>query len=168
MKKLMWLVDHVEDIIGAGLLATMLVAVAASVFFRYVLNRPFAWTEEVALALFVWLVFVGSAAVIKSGNPVVVDILFVKLPKNLQRDVLIAVDVIVILVLAAIAWLGWEYALSGWDVYTLALKMPRFWTYLAVPVGAVLMIWRTLEHLVGALKSRTVTIHPLEDATEVL
>ena len=76
--------------------------------------------------------------------------------------------VIVIVVLAAIAWPGWEYALSGWDVYTLALKMPRFWTYLTVPVGAVLMIWRTLEHLVYSIKTRTLTIHPLEDATEVL
>lgn len=168
MKKLLWVADHVEDIIGASVLAAMLIAVAASVFFRYVLNHPFAWTEEVALALFVWLVFVGSAAVIKSGNQVVVDILFIKLPKNIQRDMLIAVDVLVILVLAAIAWLGWEYALSGWDVYTIALKMPRFWTYLAVPVGAVLMIWRTLQHLIGALRSRTVTINPLEDATEVL
>jgi TRAP-type C4-dicarboxylate transport system permease small subunit len=168
MKTLMWFVDHVEDIIGAGVLAAMLVAVAASVFFRYVLNHPFAWTEEVALALFVWLVFVGSAAVVKSGNQVVVDIVFVKLPKNLQRDMLIAVDGIVIAVLAAIAWLGWWYALSGWDVYTLALKMPRFWTYLAVPVGAVLMMWRTFQHLVGSIKSRSVTIHPLEDATEVL
>lgn len=164
----MWIVAHVEEIVGASLMAVLLIVVASSVFFRYVLNAPFAWTEEVALALFVWMVFVGSAAVVKSGGQVAVDILFVKLPKSFQRILLLVADVIVIGVLVAIIWLGWAYAWDERESYTLALKVPLFWIYLAIPVGGVLMLWRTVQNLAGAVRSPSVTINPLEDATEVL
>jgi C4-dicarboxylate transporter DctQ subunit len=168
MQRLMWFFEHLEEVLGAFLMAAMLTAVTASVFFRYVLNAPFAWTEEVALGLFVWMVFIGSAAVIKHGGHVAVDVVIVLFSQRVQRILLIVGDVIVIVVLVGMAWLGWLYALSGLDVYTLALKIPMFWVYLAIPVGSVLMIWRTIQQLVAAFEAPRAQVNPLEEVKEPL
>ena len=44
---LSWLANNFEEVVTALLLGVMIVSVGLSVFFRYVLQKPFSWTEEV-------------------------------------------------------------------------------------------------------------------------
>ena len=42
-------------------MTVMLVVVTLQVWYRFVLNDPLAWSEELARYLFVWSSFIGSA-----------------------------------------------------------------------------------------------------------
>lgn len=42
-----------------GLIAGLIVL---TVFFRYVLNDPLTWTEEVIVTIFAWMLFIGFSS----------------------------------------------------------------------------------------------------------
>ena len=42
-----------------ALFAVIIVCVSLQVFFRYVLNDPLTWSEELARFSFMWMVFLG-------------------------------------------------------------------------------------------------------------
>jgi TRAP-type C4-dicarboxylate transport system permease small subunit len=45
---------------------------------------------------------------------------------------------------AAVAWLGWRYAMFAWRQQTAVLRLPLGAVYLAIPVGSFLMIAHVL------------------------
>src|ERR1700759_2683110 len=70
------LLAAVENALGAvvELLAAALVAVEAIILFagvisRYVFQKPLTWTDEVAIALFLWLSMLGAAVALRRGGP---------------------------------------------------------------------------------------------------
>jgi TRAP-type transport system small permease protein len=149
-----WALAHLEDVIGGFLLLVVLVIVALGVFFRYVLVAPLQWADEIAMAVFIWQVFIGAAAASRRGMHVAIDTLVVALPPAAQWTLRILSYLLVIAVLVSLIVYGWQFANSTWNQYTLNLRIPRFWVNLSLPVGAALMLWRTLEHLRDALAGR--------------
>ncbi len=118
-------------------MAGMTVVGAIGAFFRYVLVAPIQWSEEVALGLFVWLVFVGAAAVSRHGMHIPIDILVVLLPPATQYWLRIVVHLIVLVLLGAFIVIGWSFAITAWDSRTIALKLPMFWIDLSAVRAAV-------------------------------
>ncbi len=55
--------------------ALMTVAIVLQVFFRYVLKVPLEWSEELARALNLWLVFLGAAIATSKSEHVRVDLI---------------------------------------------------------------------------------------------
>ena len=52
---------NLDAIICGATLTACLILVNVNVIFRYFLNNPINWTDEVVTSLFVWTVFMGSA-----------------------------------------------------------------------------------------------------------
>jgi len=52
-----WLDKHVEEVFIALLTGIMTIALFAQVIFRFVINLPLAWTEEISLYMLVWLCY---------------------------------------------------------------------------------------------------------------
>ena len=46
-----------------------------------------------------------------------------------------------------ISWQGWLQAVSFWGVPLTGLPIDKFWIYLSVPVGALLMLFQYLLNL---------------------
>ena len=154
---LRWLIDNLEELLGAGLLAAMLMIVVVGVLFRYLFLTPLRWSEEAPLALFVWLVFIGAAAVSKSGSHPRIDFISFIFTPGVDRLFTIIGYVIVLSLLAVMVGLGGLYATMSWDSYTIALKLPLFWINLSIPVGSSLMLWRTIQRLVVEIQSRNLS-----------
>ena len=55
-----WLHRRAADV-AVVLIATMFVSFLLQIAFRYVLDRPLGWTEEVTVLCWVWLVLWGAA-----------------------------------------------------------------------------------------------------------
>lgn len=55
----------IEDWIPAAILGVMTVVVVVDVCGRYVINTTVPGTSELATAMFVWLVFLGSAGAVR-------------------------------------------------------------------------------------------------------
>ena len=71
----------VKLVLGAVMAAIVLITVAA-VWWRYVLNAPIAWTEQVSNMLFVWTVFLGAAVLYREKLHIGVDMFLEMLPAH--------------------------------------------------------------------------------------
>ena len=58
-------VTLVEQAIIGGLMAAIAILTLAQVFWRYVLEQPLQWSEEVARYCFVWVTFLGAATLMR-------------------------------------------------------------------------------------------------------
>lgn len=67
------LLNSIEDLVTIILSVLLVVIVFFQVFFRYALNNPLAWSEELARFTFVWLVFISSAVVVRDDSHMSMD-----------------------------------------------------------------------------------------------
>lgn len=75
------LADHV----AVALIATMFVSFLLQIFFRYVLNRPLGWTEEVTVLCWVWVVLWTAAFILSDREEVRFDIVYSAVPRRMRR-----------------------------------------------------------------------------------
>ena len=73
-------------IVGGAILAIVSITIL-SVWYRYALNDPLSWTEQVCRILFVWSVFAGAAILYRQMLHIAIDMLVVMLPPGLQKIV---------------------------------------------------------------------------------
>ncbi len=138
-----WLARGEENLAAlcmAGLLATL----AAQVITRYLLNDPFAWTEEVSRYLYVYIVFLGSSVAVSDRSHVAIGFIVGALPRPVQWAVSFAINLLILFVLANLVWWGWVATVRQWTVPLMVLDIPYAWVYGIVPVIAALMTIRTL------------------------
>lgn len=127
----------------------MSTVVILQVFFRFVIYVPFPWSEELARYLMIWMGLVGSFVALRRGRHIGVNSLVDCLPPALRRAAAIGLHLALIAFLALIAREGLNLALFNAAQKSPAMMIPMFYPYLAIPVGAALMI---VELLAGLFK----------------
>jgi TRAP-type C4-dicarboxylate transport system permease small subunit len=55
-----WLARRAENV-AAAMLGVMFAAFLVQIFFRYVMNFPVGWTQELSVVLWLWLVLWGAS-----------------------------------------------------------------------------------------------------------
>lgn len=143
-------------VVNLFFLITVMVT-ALQVFFRYVLNRPFSWTEEVAQLLFLWLIYLGSVLALRSDKHLVVDLLYVALPPNLRRIVDWVIKLLMGLFLVVLTKEGYGLVISEMASVTAALELPVGIVYLIVPISGILMLFFLFFPPTLSLKDRNNT-----------
>ena len=123
----------------AGCLGLMTCIVFASVVYRYILNSPLTWTEELASLLFAWVTFVGAYVGFRSRSHISIDTLVIFLPATVRRGLARVVDVCVLALMAVLFWQGISLTMTTWSLEFPAMEISRGYLYLAIPVGAALM-----------------------------
>jgi TRAP-type transport system small permease protein len=124
----------------AGILVTMLLQVA----FRYVLNSPLVWTEELARILYIWACYLGAPVATRRGNHVTITFVLERLPRAAGRVVGIGIQAISLVFFLVLAILGTSLVARSHTIDAITLPIPWSVIYLATPLSAVLMILQTL------------------------
>ena len=62
-----------------------IVILFAGVIWRYVLDNPLVWTDELAEMLFLWLVSLGAVIALRRGEHMRMTVVVSRLPPGLQR-----------------------------------------------------------------------------------
>ena len=146
---------NLDAIICGTTLTLCVILVNVNVVFRYFLNSPIKWTDEVVTSLFVWTVFMGSAYAHRRHAHLGVDIV-VNLVKGRSRQVIeFIVAVLEIAILLLLTYISAQYVLNlifkrgiifqikngvfEWGkiklTYTDTLRIPKWYTGVAVPLG---------------------------------
>jgi TRAP-type C4-dicarboxylate transport system permease small subunit len=133
------LIDRLVGWALAACLGAMTCVVFVSVLFRYVLNSPLAWTEELASLLFAWLTFVGAYIGSRFRSHIAIDTLVIFLPARARQALARVVDVGVLLLLAVFAWQGIRLTITTWSLEFPAMEISRGYLYASLTVGACLM-----------------------------
>lgn len=83
-----WLYRRAENVLAA-MLATMFVAFLLQIIFRYILNFPIGWTNEVSAILWLWLVLWGAAFVLREEEEIRFDLLYAAAGPGLRRGMML-------------------------------------------------------------------------------
>jgi TRAP-type C4-dicarboxylate transport system permease small subunit len=98
------------------------------------------WTEEFGRLAMIWAAFWGAAALQRVDDHIRMSAVYDLLPAPLQKAVRVFGDVLVLLVLAPIVWLGWETARNLDIMSSISLGLPLSIFAYPVPIGGALMM----------------------------
>lgn len=146
--------------IGASTAArVMLIAVAAmlvvQVTLRYCVSYSLPWPEEASRYLMIWVVMLSGSLLVKDNQLVRVDFLDGLWPESwlVYRNLVFRICLAVLLLL--MVKYGWDQAQSSLNRTTTALQISWFWPYLAIPVGAALMLVQMVALTLREFASRS-------------
>jgi len=143
------LVEHVS----VALVVALGIVVFLQVFNRYVLKAPLTWSEELAMLLFQWVAFLGSAVGVKRMSHFGIDVIVKRMPVSLQGRIRVIVPLLMggvafIMVLEGLRLLQFTRN----EMYT-ALRLSHAWAYAAIPVSGLLSLFYLLRHEITEWKS---------------
>ena len=81
---LLWARRRAEDVLAA-MLAVMFVAFIVQIVFRYLLNFPIGWTQELSAVLWLWLVLWGAAFVLRENEEIRFDLIYGAVGPRVRR-----------------------------------------------------------------------------------
>lgn len=84
-----WCYRRAENLL-AGMLAVMFGAFIIQIVFRYLINLPIGWTQELTVVMWIWLVLWGAAFVLREGEEVRFDIFYANATAHARRVMCIA------------------------------------------------------------------------------
>ncbi|MEC9368705.1 MAG: TRAP transporter small permease [Pseudomonadota bacterium] len=131
-------VSELAGLVSAWLLFATGVFLTWEVFTRYVLRAPTKWASELSELFLMWGVFLALGYTIRHAENIVIDIVYLALPKAMQR----MLDIFALLFVAAFSvivfWYGlliaWDSVEHGSTTATI-LDYPKWWAEAAIPVG---------------------------------
>jgi len=141
------------EISVSSLLALMFIIVIISIFFRYIINLPIFWTEELARYIMFYMVMLGSAVAFRDEKHPALLFVIQKFPIKFLRVWNFIKDIIIIIILIIIFKEGYLMAVDEMIMKSPALRIPFFWVYLAFPIGALLMISQIIANFIFEKKS---------------
>jgi len=145
--------SNIVEIIIALQVAVLSVVVLLQVFFRYVLNYPLAWSEELSRFLLIWVVLLGAAIGIKRKSHFSVDIVFKKFPEKLQQRIQFAIDVFLFILIFDVMVINGVYLANlTFRQISPALHLRVSYVYSAVLVGGILSCCYVLEDILLYIK----------------
>ncbi len=105
-----WLRGRADDV-AVALIGTMFVCFILQIGFRYLLNRPLGWTEEVTILCWVWVVLWGAAFILADHEEIRFDIIYGVAPEPARRAFTVITSIALILLLAISLPATWNYVL---------------------------------------------------------
>lgn len=122
----------------------LVAALFLQVIFRFFLQNPLDFTEELSRVLIIWLVFVSAASAITRAEHFIVDFVVNLFPQKLSSSLAYIVDAICIAFMITAAWVSYETAFGGSQQTMPALQVSIIIQTLAMPVGFTLMTFHAL------------------------
>ena len=132
------------ETIAAVLLVAVIVMNIAQVFFRYVLVDPLSWTGETMRYSTTWMVMLAGSAALFRGEHMVISLFDSVKSEKVRHFVRILVLTCIGGFCALLIWEGLPAAINNMRQLSPAMQIPMTIPYLAVPVGAALMLIKVL------------------------
>jgi TRAP-type C4-dicarboxylate transport system permease small subunit len=84
-----WLRRRAENL-SVAMLVVMFSALIAQVAFRYLINMPMGWTDELSLIMWTWLVLWGAAFIVRERDEIRFDLILASVPSFVRRAMTVA------------------------------------------------------------------------------
>jgi tripartite ATP-independent transporter DctM subunit len=122
----------------------------AGVIWRYALNSPLFWSDEVAGLLFLWLVMLGAVIALRRSEHMRMTALVARLPPRAERFLATFGALVVAVFVAEILLPAASYMVDEELMMSPALQMPDSWRVAGLLVALVLLLIIALRQLLGA------------------
>ena len=146
-----WLYRRAENVLAAMLLL-MFAAFIVQIIFRYLLNWPTGWTNELSVCLWIWIVLWGAAFVVREEEEIRFDLFYAAVRPSARR-IMFLVAALSVVALYAISFPAVLDYVAFMKVEKTAYMKIRFdWLYsiyivfvVAVIVRYVWLSWQVLR-----------------------
>jgi TRAP-type transport system small permease protein len=146
-RKLCNAADTLSRAIIGGSIAAIVVITIVAVWYRYALNAPLSWTEQVCRILFVWSVFAGAAVLYRQMLHIVIDMFVLMLPHGAQAILFWINQGLMLLVAFLMLVFGLDVAIGTLGQTFGALEISPAVFYFAAPYCGFLIILFWVEKL---------------------
>lgn len=137
----------------AGFLTgAMAVLVFLQVLFRYVLDAPLDWSEEMSTFAFAWMCMLGASVGIRYDEHPRLDVLLVLLPRFTQKIAKVVVNLSIMFMLIILLVYGTKFTLAMRMQSTAALGYSVSFVYMILPISAVIMLLHMTAQTVGLFR----------------
>jgi len=128
------------------LMLVMTVTVSLQITFRYFLNIPLGWSEELARFSFVWVSFFGASALMRVREHINVTVFVDNFPPRLRAVCVVLANLCALLFAYYFLVGGIALATNEWSQLAPAMQIPMGWVYVVIPISAILMAtWIVLQ-----------------------
>lgn len=154
IRKLSDMIYKLEKFLVTILIPVMFITMVLNVLFRYLLNSPLIWAQEVTLFAFGWACFLGASMSIKQREAVAVTILVDKIKSSFRNIAIIAglfvsSVFIVSLVYLSISWIIQPIILMQ---YSTTMQIPMLIPYLCIPISFLFMSVHIISWLLESIR----------------
>lgn len=122
------------------LMGGLVIVVFAQVFFRYVLEAPLPWSEELARYLLIYITFLGSGLAINTNEHILVDFFQKLIPKKFQHVLNILINLIILFCCVLIVYYGITFTAISKNGISPAMQISISWIYVSLPIMGLIMI----------------------------
>lgn len=155
---------RIAEGVMVALMAIMFTAFIAQVVFRYVLNLPLAWSDEICNFIWLWGILWGASFVMKNHEDIRFDMLFNLMPRPVKRSFTIISSIAIVILLAASLPATWSFIDFMKVEKSAAMGIPMNWVFSLYLVFLIAMCIRHLDIALNALRNRlTEDTHSLID-----
>lgn len=138
--------SYITELICIPMVVVMTIIIIINVFFRYILRSGIPWAEEVSKYIMVWMVMLGSSIVFRRKAHISVDFFIEKL--KYKQWIYVFNTFLTLIFLYTIIRSGLIYANFGKNLLSPTLRISRYWAFMAIPAGGLLMFIQTLINLI--------------------
>ena len=144
----------VTEIPAAILVVVEVGILFAGVIWRYVLDSPLVWSDELAGMLFLWLAMLGAVIALRRREHMRMTAMVVRLPQRWQRFFAALVAMVVATFVAELLPQAVSYMISVNAITSPTLGIPDSWRVAGLVVALALLLVAALQQLLSGMAWR--------------
>jgi TRAP-type C4-dicarboxylate transport system permease small subunit len=127
------------------------------------LGSPWLWLQEVTSTLFIYAIFIGTAAATRRNDHLYLTAISESMHGTTRIIVEVIIRVVVLGVAFCLIWYGYINYLRGFGSFRLPSGTPIASLYAVIPISGVLIALFTVEQLVNGLRNGFEHVDPPQD-----
>jgi C4-dicarboxylate transporter, DctQ subunit len=136
-----WLRRRTENV-AVLLLSSMFACFIVQIFFRYVLDDPLGWTEEVIITAWLWTVLWGAAFTLRESEEIRFDIIYSNVSEPTRRVFTVITGIALTALYGVSLPAAYSYVSFMKVEHSAYLRVPINWMYSVYIIFAVASIIR--------------------------
>lgn len=145
-------INRTVENITALMLLVMVILVFLQVVSRAIMQSSFAWTEEAARYLMIWLTFLGASYAFQYAAHISIELFVSKLKGPLATFFKVLAALCSIAFLFVLIVKGIEIIDRSMVQRSAALRIPLGYVYLIMPISGVLMLLNVIDVTIKQIK----------------
>lgn len=149
------LISNFEETLGAFLLAIMVTISFINVLTRYFFKYSMAFTEELTVYLFVWVILLGTSMAFREGTHMAVTLFYSKFNKKIRKSLFILGYILSAIFFLALFYYGTIEVIEEFQMNakTEAIELPVWLFTGAMPVVSICILIRIFFRLKNDLSA---------------
>lgn len=131
------------------LLAVLTVSVFMQVVFRFLIEQPLAWTEELARYCLIWITFLGAAYAMSLRAHLGVEFFVNSFPLLGRKIMAVVASIVSLSFFSILVIYGFQLVNKSTSQTSPVLDLPMGFVYLVIPISGIFLIINLLANTIS-------------------